>query len=105
VDTDTELGALVFRTGDVAVAEGDFSLMASSRLRLSYLPPSLTLLTGDYIVTSGLGGFYPSDLVIGTVESVELGDDGLTQEAVLRPAMELDALTEVFIIKDFEIVE
>ena len=105
VDTDTELGALVFRTGDVAVAEGDFALMAQHRLRLSYLPPSLTLLIGDYVVTSGLGGFYPPDLVIGTVESVDLGDDGLAQQAVLCPAMELDDLTEVFIIKDFEIVE
>ena len=60
---------------------------------------------GDYIVTSGLGGYYPSNLVIGTVESVETDDDGLAQYAILAPMLDFDALTEVFIIKGFDIVE
>ena len=104
IDTDTELGALVFRTSEVVVAEGDFSLMGDKRLKLTYLPESATLLSGDYIVTSGLGGYYPSDLVIGTVESVKVDDDGLAQYAVIAPMVDFDALTEVFIIKDFTFV-
>lgn len=104
-DTDTELGALLFRTGDTLIAEGDFSLMQRDRLKVSYLPSETVLLVGDYIVTSGLGGYYPSNLVIGTVESVEADDNGLAQYAVLAPMLDLDALTEVFIIKDFDIVE
>ena len=60
----------------------------------------------DYVVTtSGLGGFYPGGLVIGTVESVRTGDDGLAQYAVLAPAARLGELSEVFIIKDFDIVD
>lgn len=105
VDTDTELGALLFRTGDVVVAEGDFNLMRQDRLKANYLPADTALLVGDYIVTSGLGGYYPSNIVIGTVESVETDDNGLAQYAILRPMMDFDSLTEVFIIKSFEIVE
>lgn len=105
IDTDTELGALVFRTSEVAVAEGDFSLMNKGRLKLTYLPESVALLSGDYIVTSGLGGYYPSNLVIGTVESVKVDDDGLAQYAVVVPMVDFDALTEVFIIKDFAIID
>ena len=105
VDTDIEIGAQVYRTGDVAIAEGDFTLMGQKQLRLSYLPASLTLLVGDYIVTSGLGGYYPPDIVIGKVESVQTDDDGFAQYARLDPLVNFDALTEVFIIKDFEIVE
>ena len=105
IDTDTELGARIFRTSEVAVAEGDFTLMGQKRLKLSYLPPAASLLTGDYIVTSGLGGYYPSGLVIGTVSSVKTDDDGLTQYAVITPMTDLDALTEVFVIKDFDIVD
>ncbi len=105
IDTDTELGALLFRTGDVVIAEGDFALMREKRLKATYLPAETTLLIGDYVVTSGLGGYYPSDLVIGTVERVEADDDGLARYAVLAPMLEFDDLTEVFIIKAFEIVE
>lgn len=105
VDTDTELGALLFRTGDAVIAEGDFTLMRQDRLKVTYLPADTALLVGDYIVTSGLGGYYPSDLVIGTVESVEADDNGLAQYAVLTPMVDFDALTELFIIKSFDIVE
>ena len=105
IDTDTELGARIFRTSEVAVAEGDFTLMGQKRLKLSYLPPAASLLTGDYIVTSGLGGYYPSGLVIGTVSSVKTDDDGLAQYAVIAPMADFDALTEVFVIKEFDIVD
>ena len=105
LDTDTELGALLFRTGDVVIAEGDFALMQKKRLKVSYLPQDSALLVGDYIVTSGLGGYYPSNIVIGTVESVETDDNGMAQYAVLTPMSDCDTLTEVFIIKSFDIVE
>ena len=105
IDTDTEIGARVFRTQEVAVAEGDLALMGEGRLRLSYLSADAQLLTGDVVTTSGLGGFYPSGLVIGTVETVQTGDDGLAQYAVLAPSARLDELKEVFVIKEFDVVE
>ena len=105
IDTDTELGARIFRTGEVAVAEGDFALMGQSRLKLSYLTSDDEVLIGDQIVTSGLGGYYPSGLVIGAVESLKTGDDGLARYAVLAPMMDFNTLTEVFVITDFSIVD
>ena len=104
LDTDTSLGALVFRSGDVAVAQGDFSLMNEDRLSLTYLHADSELLVGDLIVTSGLGDYYPSDLVIGYVESVQLDDSGSMRFAVIQPAAQLDNLHQVFIIKSFDIV-
>ena len=105
VDTDTELGARIFRTGEVAVAEGDFALMGQGKLKLSYLTSDDEVLIGDQIVTSGLGGYYPSGLVIGSVESLQTGDDGLARYAVLTPMMDFNALTEVFVITDYDIVD
>ena len=55
-------------------------------------------------MTSGLGGYYPSGLVIGTVEEVLLDDSGTTKYAVIAPSAAFDALSEVFIVKSFEIV-
>jgi len=104
LDTDTSLGALVFRSGDVAVAQGDFVLMNEGRLSLTYLPADCELLIGDLVVTSGLGGYYPADLVIGKVESLQLDDSGSTRFAVVKPSAQLDELKQVFIIKSFDIV-
>ena len=105
IDTDTELGARIFRTGEVAVAEGDFALMGQGKLKLSYLTSDDEVLIGDQIVTSRLGGYYPSGLVIGSVESLQTGDDGLARYAVLAPMMDFAALTEVFVITDYDIVD
>ena len=104
VDTDTSLGAQVFRTKNLGLAQGDFSLMEEARLRLDYLPADCQLLGGDLVVTSGLGGYYPSDLVIGTIEEVQKDESGAASYAVIVPAADFDALSEVFIIKSFDIV-
>lgn len=104
VDTDTSLGARVYRTQDIGIANGDFALMGEGLLRLDSLPVSCQLLEGDLIVTSGLGGYLPPDLVIGSVTSLQADDSDTAVYAVLTPAAELDSLTEVCIIKSFEIV-
>ena len=105
IDTDTSLGARILRTSEAAMVEGDFALMCEGRLKLSYLRGDTSLLPGDTIVTSGLGGYYPSGLVIGTVSSVETDDDGFTRYAVIAPAADFDARSEVFVIKDFDVVD
>ena len=104
VDTDTSLGAQVFRTNDLGLVQGDFSLMEANLLRMDYLPADCELLGGDLVVTSGLGGYYPSGLVLGSVEEVQVDDSGSASYAILAPAVDFDALTQVFIIKSFDIV-
>ncbi|WP_297311778.1 rod shape-determining protein MreC [uncultured Oscillibacter sp.] len=104
VDTDTSLGAQVFRTKDLGIAQGDFALMRENRLRMDYLPADCRLLAGDIVETSGLLGNYPSGLVIGSVEEVQVDDSGASSYAILAPEANFDALTEVFVIKSFEIV-
>ena len=102
VDTDTSLGAQVFRTSDLGLAQGNFSLMGEKRLRLEYLPADCSLLGGDLVVTSGLGGFYPAGLVIGSVAEVQQDDSGATSYAILTPAVDFDGLSEVFVIRSFD---
>ncbi len=104
VDTDTSLGAKVFRTGDLGVAAGDFSLMGENCLRLNYLPSDAQLLSGDLVVTSGLGGYLPPDLVIGSIREIRTDASGAASYAVVEPAVDFSQLTEVCIIRSFEIV-
>ena len=105
LDTESQFGATVFRTGETAVAGGELELMAEGKLRLQYLADSASLIKGDVVVTSGLGGYYPSGLVIGTVEAVQTDDGGLARYAVLEPGCSVDEMKELFIITDFDVIE
>lgn len=105
LDTQAKFGANIFRTGEAAVAMGDLALMNSGRLKLSYLTGGNMPAGGDLVLTSGLGGYYPSGLVIGTVEDVRTDDSGLTQYAVVLPKIVPEDLVEVFIITNFDIVD
>lgn len=105
IDTDFEIGASVFRTGEAAIASGDFNLMGEGLLKLNYISSESALLNGDLVLTSGLGGYYPEGLVIGSVEEVITDDSGAMDYAMLTPAVNFDELTEVFVITDFTIVD
>ena len=105
LDTEAQVGAKVFRTGETTVAMGDISLMGRDRLKLNYLESESSLINGDLVVTSGLGGYYPSGLVIGSVEEILTDDGGLTKYAILAPQVNLDDLSEVFVITSFDVVE
>lgn len=109
VDVDLEMGGLIARTDGAAILEGDFTLMGQGKLKLSYLPEGTQLLAGDTVLTSGLmsGGraTYPSGILVGYVTEVRSDPGGMSDYAVLTPATKLDALEQVFIIKDFDVVE
>lgn len=105
INTDIEMGGIVTRTYSAGILEGDFALMGEGKLKLSYLPEGAQLVSGDEVVTSGKGDVYPSGLVVGRVEGVFTDPSGMTRYAVVAPDVKFDSLIEVFVIKDFDIVE
>ena len=105
IDTGIEMGGLVTRTYSAGVLQGDFTLMDQGRLKLNYLPDGAQLVSGDEVLTSGKGDVYPSGLVVGRVEGVFTDPSGMTRYAVVIPEVDLTSLIEVFVIKDFDIVE
>jgi rod shape-determining protein MreC len=100
-DTTVSAGAKVSRTGQTAVAEGEWHLMRDGRLKLSYLPLGSDILHGDLVLTSGLGGVYPPGLPIGTVAVVQTDMSGQTEYAELIPSARLDTLNQVFVVIEY----
>lgn len=105
IDSSTEMGGMLARTDGSAILEGDFALMGQGKLKLNYLPENSSLLAGDLVLTSGMGGVYPSGLVVGHVEEVRTEASGMTQYAVVVPETDLAGLKQVFVVTDFEVVE
>ena len=105
LDTDFSMGVSIYESTETAVAEGSFDLMKQGYLRSTYIPADSSLRTGYTILTSGLGGNYPMGLTIGTVATVATDVSGLTDYAIIRPAADIAALSAVYVIKNFDIVE
>lgn len=71
----------------------------TGKLSMSKISEHDPLKVGDTIVTSGLGNVYPRGIVIGTVDSSQVGDFGLTYTATITPAADFNHLTEVFVVQ------
>lgn len=105
ISPNIEMGALVTRANASGILEGELSSMQQGLVKLSYLPLDTGLMAGDEVLTSGRGEVYPSGLVVGTVEQVKTDQSGMSRHALIRPAVELDKLIEVFVIKEFHITD
>ena len=105
ISPNMELGALSSRANVSGILEGELSMMQQGLVKLSYLPLDCNLRSGDEVLTSGRGEVYPSGLVIGTVEQLKTDQSGMSCYALVRPAVELNRLIEVFIIKQFDIID
>ena len=102
VDSAMSCSALLSRSGYTGVAEGHVNLMSSGLLQLTLLPGDAEVSVGETVVTSGLGGIYPKGLVVGTVESTSLADNGKSRTAILRPKVDITEISTVFFVTDFK---
>jgi rod shape-determining protein MreC len=69
------------------------------------IPQGDVVSVGDTVFTSGLGGNFPRQLLIGQVTGVERKDFELYQTATVQPTVDFDHLEVVLIITDFEPIE
>lgn len=68
------------------------------RLLLQYVPRTDTLRTGDVALTSGIGGSFPSGLVVGRVVQVRQRDVEVFQEALVEPAVDMRNLERLYVL-------
>jgi len=63
-----------------------------TRLLLNFIPPEAPVQVGDRVVTAGLGGKYPPNVPIGTVEEVWVDRQVSVKKAWVRPVVNFDQL-------------
>lgn len=59
---------------------------------------SASIKSGDDIVTSGIGGFYPPDIYVGTIESVAEDRGKLMKTAVVKPVVQFTGGERFYIV-------
>jgi rod shape-determining protein MreC len=102
LDPAVSMGCTISRTREIGLAEGESLLAQDNRLKMSYLPRETLAAASDLVVTTGLGGVFPSGLIVGTVEDVIPESSGKSMYAVVRPAADVRDVTSVFIITNYD---
>jgi rod shape-determining protein MreC len=74
-------------------------------LTLKMIPQETKLKSGDLVLTSGLGGGYPSDVLVGQVVSIQSRAGELFQTASIQPAVDFSQLQAVLVITNFKPVD
>ncbi len=100
IDSNSSVGAMISRTQDFAIIDGELSLADKGQCKLNYITQDSSLVVvGDAVVTSGLGGVYPAGLLIGTVSEIKSDALGYSQYAIIDTSVDFERIREVMIIR------
>ena len=94
VDRNSAIASIVERTRDEGIIEG----VDGNRLLMKYLPLTTEVTIGDRIFTSGLAGFFPKGLLVGTVEDILREETDLFLKLHIKPSVNFSKLEEVLLI-------
>lgn len=72
---------------------------------IEMVPQETDLQIGEVVLTSGLGGSYPADILVGKVVSVQSRPNELFQTASIQPAVDFSTLRAVLVITNFQPVD
>jgi rod shape-determining protein MreC len=86
-------------------AEGVLVGQITGEVSLENLPQDAAVSPGDLILTSGLGGNFPPEIVVGQVSGVRRHDYELFQTASVQPVVDFNKLEIVLIIINFEPID
>jgi rod shape-determining protein MreC len=82
--------------------DGVLSGSITGELGIDLIPQDAALQAGDLVFTSGIGGIYPSNILIGQVSSVRQEATALFQTASVQPAVDFSRLEIVLVIVNFQ---
>lgn len=73
-------------------------------IELQQISQDVSVEQGDIILTSGLGGGFPADLIVGQVVNVRKLPAELFQQATVQPAVDFSRLQIVLVITNFRAI-
>ncbi|MDZ4064402.1 MAG: rod shape-determining protein MreC, partial [Coriobacteriia bacterium] len=79
-------------------AEGVVRGSIDGALSMEYVSRESTVVVGDVVLTSGMGGVYPKGLIIGEVSDVQLAANDLYQHVAVRPSARISGIEEVIVL-------
>ena len=100
LDAGNSISARVTRTRDTVISKGSIKLSKDMQMRVTNIPTGVTLVEGDKIETSGLGGIYPKGILIGKIKSFEQKNNPIENEAIVESFVDFNKIETVAIINN-----
>lgn len=96
VDTASSISCTLSSSRDTIIARG--TLEDESLLKATFIPTEATIMQGDTIETSGLGGIYPKGILIGTINKVINTKNITDRYALIDTAVNFSKIETVLVI-------
>lgn len=96
------VSAYEVRTRDIGFVTSTVALAQEGHCHMPGLPSSTAVTAGGIVCTSGVGGIFPRDLIIGNIVDVVDGSVDISASAIIEPGIDFSEITDVFIITSFD---
>ncbi len=100
-DPGSSINVIMQQSSEEAVLNGQLT----GEIELDMISQNAIVQPGDLVMTSGLGGNYPANIVVGQVLTVRNEASSLFQTASVQPAVDFSQLDIVLIITNFQPVD
>ena len=100
LDSSLEISATIASSGYNGMVQGGYAAGLDGLLRMDYLPSNSVIRNNDQVVTSG-STVYPRNLIIGNVVDADFDDTGVAKYALLKPAVNVGSLEQIFIVTEY----
>ncbi len=101
-DPSVNVAAYEIRTGELGYVCADYKLSVDGRCKLAGLQTDTAISQGGIVCTSGTGGIFPKDLIIGIVKDVQKSETDLSAYATIEPTVNSKEIHNCFVITSFE---
>lgn len=98
---DVSVSAYEIRTREDCYTEADNASSLEGQIKLMGLSRTSPMAAGGIVCTSGIGGIFPRDLVIGTVAEVTGSEENISAYGLVEPSVDLESLVDVFVITNY----
>jgi rod shape-determining protein MreC len=100
-DPDSLINVKIEPSGEKGVLQGQ----VTGDVIVDMIPKTAKVNPGDLVLTSGLGGNYPPDIIIGQITGLRSRENDLFQRATVQLAVDFENLDIVLVITNFQPVD
>jgi len=92
---------VISRTRENGIITGSADYAADGQCVLTNLDRTTEARKGDQVITTGLGGVFPANLLVGTVQEAVPEQSGKSSSAVILPGADPRTVKHVFIVTEY----
>ena len=92
---------VISRTRENGIITGSADYAADGQCVLTSLDRATEARKGDQVITTGLGGVFPANLLVGTVQEAVPEQSGKSSSAVILPGADPRTVKHVFIVTEY----